>query len=196
MSWISPTGFVDGGGTWTDEALAYDEDTVTYAVETIAAVGWGNYLELTHAAIDCDKVQIWSSYQANVDLIEIDVYYSTAWHNIYSGTATVGAYVEYPIGSTESVTALRVRYSVTKKGRWVGVNEADFWEVELAAYYHGLKVQGETAELALCDVENNPLRFRKGGTTYGIELVETNDPNASRVRIKTPTGIKAIRKYT
>lgn len=64
------------------------------------------------------------------------------------------------------------------------------------AYYHGLKVQGEAAELALCDVGSNPLRFRKGGATYGIELVAVDDPNASRVRIKTPTGIKAARKYT
>lgn len=62
-------------------------------------------------------------------------------------------------------------------------------------YYHGLKVQGE-GELALCDVGSHPLRIRKGGTTYGIELVATGDPNASRIRIKTPSGIKAIRKYT
>lgn len=61
-------------------------------------------------------------------------------------------------------------------------------------YCHGLKVQGE-GELALCDVGNHPLRIRKGGTTYGIELVDTSDGNASRIRIKTGTGVKAIRKY-
>ncbi|GAH66116.1 unnamed protein product, partial [marine sediment metagenome] len=65
----------------------------------------------------------------------------------------------------------------------------------VGAYYHGLKVQGE-GELALCDVGSHPLRMRKGGTTYGIELVETDDPNASRIRVKTGAGIKAIRKYT
>lgn len=64
-----------------------------------------------------------------------------------------------------------------------------------SAYYHGLEVQGE-GELALCDVGSHPLRMRKGGITYGIELVATNDPNASRVRIKTGVGIRAIRKYT
>ncbi|GAH69806.1 unnamed protein product, partial [marine sediment metagenome] len=63
------------------------------------------------------------------------------------------------------------------------------------AYYHGLKVQG-VGELALCDAGVNPLRIRKGGVTYGVELVETSDPNASKIRIKTPAGIKAIRKYT
>lgn len=62
-------------------------------------------------------------------------------------------------------------------------------------YYHGLKVQGE-GELALCDVGSHPLRMRKGGTTCGIELVAIDDPNASRIRVKTGAGIKAIRKYT
>lgn len=65
----------------------------------------------------------------------------------------------------------------------------------VVAYYHGLKVQG-VGELALCDVGNHPLRIRKGGTTYGLELVDTSDPNASKIRIKTGVGIKAIRKYT
>lgn len=129
MGWISPTGFVDGGGTWTSEALAYDEDTATYAIENIASVGFGNYIELTHSAINCDKVQVWSSYQANIDLIEIDVYYSDAWNNIYSGAITVGTFVEYAIGSEQSVTAMRIRYRTTKTNRWVGVNEADFNEV-------------------------------------------------------------------
>ena len=64
-----------------------------------------------------------------------------------------------------------------------------------AAYYHGLKVQG-VGELALCDVGNSPLRIRKGGVTYGMELVDISDPNASAIRIKTGAGIKAIRKYT
>lgn len=64
-----------------------------------------------------------------------------------------------------------------------------------ADYYHGLKVQG-VGELALCDVGTHPLRIRKGGVTYGIELVATDDPNASAVRIRTPAGVRAIRKYT
>ena len=64
-----------------------------------------------------------------------------------------------------------------------------------SAYYHGLKVQG-VGEVALCNVGAHPLRIRKGGTTYGIEFVATGDPNASAIRIKTPSGVKAIRNYT
>jgi len=65
----------------------------------------------------------------------------------------------------------------------------------VSAYYHGLKVQG-AGELALCEVGIHSLRIRKGGTTYGIELVATGDPNASAIRIKTSSGVKAIRNYT
>ena len=38
------------------------------------------------------------------------------------------------------------------------------------------------------------LRIRKGTTTYGIVLVDTTDSNASKIRIKTNSGIKAIAK--
>lgn len=69
------------------------------------------------------------------------------------------------------------------------------WGEPLITYYHGLKVRG-VGELALCDVVTHPLRIRKGGTTYGIELVNTSDANASKIRIKTGARIKAIRKYT
>lgn len=37
------------------------------------------------------------------------------------------------------------------------------------------------------------LKIRKGGVTYAIFLVETTDTYASRVRIKTSTGVKSIR---
>ena len=37
---------------------------------------------------------------------------------------------------------------------------------------------------------------RKGGTSYAVYLVDTADPNASHVRIRTSTGTKAIRLKT
>jgi len=100
---------------------------------------------------------------------------------------------------------------------WASVRDTDMWvefdkvgkgntmhcaKVEIrvtytpsGAYYHGLKVE-TVGELALCDVGNHPLRMRKGGVTYGIELVAVDDPNASRIRVETGAGLKAIRKYT
>ncbi len=63
-----------------------------------------------------------------------------------------------------------------------------------ATYYLGFRVQGE-GDLALTDVGSHPLRVRKGGATYGLELVATGDPNASRIRVRHGTTL-AIRKYT
>ncbi len=132
--WVSPTGFVDGGSVWTSETLAYDENTDTYAYANALKSDWTDYLELTHAALNCDKVQLWVGHDiSNVNAIEVDVYYSLGWHNIFpSGAPTWGAWQEHTIGSTESVTALRVRFYSTKAGAgacWI--HEADFNEVSL-----------------------------------------------------------------
>ncbi len=35
----------------------------------------------------------------------------------------------------------------------------------------------------------------KKGDIYGIALVDPGDPDASKIRIKTSSGIKALRKY-
>lgn len=43
---------------------------------------------------------------------------------------------------------------------------------------------------------NSKLRIGKAGSTYGIVLTDIDDPNASRIRIQTPQGVRALRKYT
>lgn len=70
--------------------------------------------------------------------------------------------------------------------------------------YAGFKIRktGSTIELCLVATADAPagmggqLRTRKGGTTYALYLVETTDPNASPVRIRTSAGTKAIRLKT
>lgn len=39
-------------------------------------------------------------------------------------------------------------------------------------------------------------KIRKGGVNYVVYLVETSDPNASGVRIRTTTGVKSARLKT
>lgn len=41
----------------------------------------------------------------------------------------------------------------------------------------------------------SPLRIRKDSTTYGIVLVDSSDTKASKVKIQTSSGIKALRIY-
>ncbi|MBI5149731.1 MAG: hypothetical protein HZA28_03055 [Candidatus Omnitrophica bacterium] len=54
---------------------------------------------------------------------------------------------------------------------------------------------GTTAITIPCeDPPVSQLRVQKNGTTYGIGVVATTDPNASKIRIQTPSGVKALRK--
>lgn len=67
----------------------------------------------------------------------------------------------------------------------------------LRAYY-----QGAVRDLCLVALADAPAgmgavpRVRKGGTDYAVYLVETSDPNASPIRIRTSAGTKAIRAKT
>ena len=40
-----------------------------------------------------------------------------------------------------------------------------------------------------------PLRIRKDGVNYAVGLVDEADPNASKLKIQTPSGVKYWRKY-
>lgn len=70
--------------------------------------------------------------------------------------------------------------------------------------YDGVKVHhsGVTYDLCVVATADAPaamggqLRIRKGATTYALYLVETTDPDASPVRLRTSAGTKAIRLKT
>lgn len=129
-SWVSPTGFVDG--VWTDEPLAYDENTETYAYGAVPKGDWSGYIEFSIDAINCNKVRAWVNEGIiNVSNWEVDVYYSGAWNNIFTGSEPLyEQYVEFPIGSTESVTGMRLRtYSTKADSAGALVYEVDFDEV-------------------------------------------------------------------
>lgn len=70
--------------------------------------------------------------------------------------------------------------------------------------YSGLRIRksGVTYDLCLVAVADAPTgmggqpRIYKGGTAYAIYLVETTDPDASPLRMRTTTGTKAVRLKT
>lgn len=63
----------------------------------------------------------------------------------------------------------------------------------------GLRVYNGTEKVSIAaepqGTLTSPLRIAKDGDIYGIALVDAGDPNASGVRIKTSSGVKALRKY-
>lgn len=138
MSWITPTSHNDPDSVWTDESNAYDGNTVSYAYTYVA----GKYLELNVAAMACDKIRIFArlvKYNIPIPLftdpdVDIDVYYGSAWNNIYSGTIAVGEWVQKEIGSLQLVTAVRIKsndalyFNFFDDWRALRLNEVAFWE--------------------------------------------------------------------
>jgi VCBS repeat-containing protein len=54
---------------------------------------------------------------------------------------------------------------------------------------------GGVIKIAVDHVSNSyPLRIYKNGTTYGVILVPTGDPDASRIHIQTASGVMALKK--
>jgi hypothetical protein len=71
------------------------------------------------------------------------------------------------------------------------------WSVGPPANDIGLRAYDGTGTIKIaCEVgtATSPLRISKNGTTYGILLVTTNAANASRIRILTSSGIKAMQQ--
>ena len=150
--WVLPTGNNDPDSHWTDEVKAYDKDTGTYTYEGAMVVGWNKFIEFTNSAIDCDKVRVYADYNPawGVDSIDIDVYYSGAWYDVYEGAIDNGAWVVKDIpGGEQSVTKVRIRYSHTDLAYGMRIFEVSFWQVGLAAAAGG--GGGATTFLGLTD---------------------------------------------
>ncbi len=62
----------------------------------------------------------------------------------------------------------------------------------------GLRAYDGTANIIIAgespETLASPLRIRKGTSNYGIVMVNTADPEASKLRINTPSGVKALKK--
>ncbi len=109
--YTTPTSSTDPGVVWTDDAKAYDGDIATYAYTDVT----GQYLQLAIASTSADAVQIYAEsfdsgnhYNPNVN---IDVYYSSAWHNITSGVISKLAWTTQSIGSVQDITGVRLKWN-------------------------------------------------------------------------------------
>ena len=112
-AWVTPDSHSDPSSDWDNETNAYDDDTATFAQETPSGINtWGVYLELLFdEAIYCDGVRFDAYYtKSTVNQIDIDLYYNSAWNDLYQGAYTNHTWVEKSIGSTEKVEKARVRF--------------------------------------------------------------------------------------
>lgn len=111
--WISPTGSNDPY-QWTSEYKAFDDDLSKYAYWSCSGsypTYWGSYLELTHSAIQCDKIRYYISYVSSsyINRIDVDVYKDGTWVDVYAGAFTTGSWIEHSF-TEGSVTKARIRF--------------------------------------------------------------------------------------
>ncbi len=82
---------------------------------------------------------------------------------------------------------------------WIEGMIWDEFQVTLGFIDIGLRVYDGTSAITIaCEPQGtltSPLRISKNGQTYGIALVDPSDPMASKIRIQTSSGIKALRKF-
>lgn len=96
------------------------------------------------------------------------------------------------IGNDVSLSAART-YPVVSSGGAAFPTQYD----GLRAYYGGsVKSLCLVAEADAPSGMGGVWKIRKGGTMYAAYLVETNDANATPVRVRTSTGTKAVRLKT
>jgi len=154
MAWVSPTGFNDPDTAWTNAPNLYDENTATFATVLVAAGTWGSFIELTHAALNCDKGRFWAFQNTppGIREIDFDAFYGGIWNHVYQGVYASLAWVEKALGGTFSVTAFRFRFYNSAGSQYtayfyeVDFNEAPAgWTGKIAGVSSPAKVMGVAA---------------------------------------------------
>ena len=128
-----------------------------------------------------------------------------------SGTATVtfsqtGGLLSSTVMVGTSVLTFNQTGVLKSSGIFAGVVAVTFSQTGLLApvfptQYLGLKYyDGSVVNLCLVATADAPagdqIRINKNGTTYAVYLVDTTDPNASKVRVNTSDGVKSLRLKT
>jgi len=131
--WVSPTGYNDPNGSWSDESNAYDGSTLTVALSVVPARNWSNYIELTINSIFCSKIRFYAKYDGTdgINSIDLDVFKNGSWHDVYQGSFLNRVWVEKTNELDPSyVTKMRIRfYNNRSEGAWAALHEVQFYQV-------------------------------------------------------------------
>ncbi len=129
-AYISPTNFIDGGGTWSTETLIYDDLTATKGQDdNIAGGAWGNFIQLTYVnGLYAESIRYYATCGGvgAIDWIDVDVYYGSAWQDVYQGAFANLAWESQALGDTYWVTNARVRFHNDSGG----LLDGELWEFD------------------------------------------------------------------
>ena len=146
-------------------------------------------------------------YHAHDGYEKTFLFYNGDWHLIDTrlwGKPNVTGTVEITGGPWNEVTKVKLEVYNCASTSGIGAGQAIHYTYELRAFglvYEdiGLRVFDGTQTVSIAieplGTLTSPLRIAKDGVIYGIALVDVGDPNESGIRIRTSSGIKALRKY-
>ena len=179
-----------------------DSDTFSYSVEVAfsESVGTINKAEIYHNPYGTCA----GPGGAFSGTWYVDLYYSSAWHNVITGTwdsSPSGTGLQTSSSSTgwSDVTKIRLRAdggSASSDRPWTSVHET----YELRAWgppnYSdiGLRIYDGSSviKIGVQALDGHALRVRKGDTIYGIPLLATDSADASSLRIFDGSSVKAL----
>lgn len=200
-----------------------DNNTVTFVGFNNEEIGsgykgkaMGRYeviVEFLNLASVINKVNFYryvynDGYHTHDGYEKTSLFYDGAWHLIdtrtwgkpnVTGTITITAG-----GPWNDVTKVKLEVYNNASTGGIGAGQAIHYTYELRAFglvYEdiGLRVFDGTQTVSIAGEPlgtlTSPLRIAKDGVIYGIALVDVGDPNESGIRIRTSSGIKALRKY-
>lgn len=157
VGWTTPTGDNDPGGVWAADGNAWDDNTATFASCPVPGTAWSGWLELTHAAMNCDGLRYWVSVgHVDVNQIEIEMFYGGVWNPVYVGAFTSGAW-QYLAHLADAVSNIHIRfYNANALAQNAFIHEVDYGNRTLtvsaggvASNPHIVRVTADGAELKL-----------------------------------------------
>ena len=113
--WVIPASHNDPSNAWAGETTAYDGSLILGSAYTTTT---NAVLELiSGSSIYTSKLRIYGSATNNGTPfnpnIVLDVYYSGAWHNVYTGVLQSGTWVEKTLTSPQTIEKARISCSDT-----------------------------------------------------------------------------------
>ncbi len=195
--------YQSAGGDYDSNAVV--TSTHTFAIpRTITSI---KFRMSAHAHVYGDSDQV-----ADIHY-NVQYYDSNGWHVITNsqynsssgGNTTVdhdSGTVSLPVNLT-SVTAIKAMANGhTHSGGNSRTEDSSASIYEIQAYGVvdiGLRAYDGTNVIKIaCEPTGtltSPLRISKNSTIYAVTLVDPTDANASKIRVKTSSGIKALKKY-
>lgn len=195
------------GGSGTCDYIKDNNETTAYGGSCFAQPSNFNTCSYSYTAsvnfgknIPIYKVEIIND-AVRQNSVKIDLYFNGIWNEIANFSHPGdGSKVTWSLsGAWSNVSDIRVRASGGSSSQGLARHltyELRAWGPEFNFTDIGLRIFDGAQTVAIAaeplGTLTSPLRIFKNGNIYGIPLVDPTDPNASKIRIKTSAGTKAL----